>query len=344
MKLPSEPVVPTPKKPRLGSSAALKAPPKSPSRGRSEIAAIGARNLLDSRRLYYFFHVARLGSVSAAEAVLDIAQSALTRQIQQLEAEVGEQLLQRTGRGMTLTPAGEILLRQAETILHDMAATMQLIEQHKVQEEGGHISIAFPPTFASIFMPAVVQRFVELSPNVRLTASEARTDQVYDMLASGQVDLAIVMHEATSQKVTTQKLLTEQLFVVMGAQHPWAGRQAIPGEALPGLDLVLPVSAHGTRMSIESYCADAGIHLDAQLRLDSLGITKTLLSGNRFCAVLPKLSCAAEIDAGGLVATPLDPPLKRSIFLGRLRDRPVTPPMKLLSQEIGRAVRARTQG
>ena len=303
-----------------------------------------AKNLLDSRRLFYFYHVARLGSVSAAEAVLDIAQSALTRQIQQLEAELDEQLLQRNGRGMMLTPAGEILFRQAESILHDMAATVRLIEQHKVQEEGGQVTIAFPPTFANIFMPDVVRRFIELFPHVSLTGHEVRTDQVYDMLASGQADLAIVMHEATSQKITLQKLLTDQLFVVMGAQHLFAGRPAVAREALVELELILPLASHGTRASLESYCADAGIHLDAQLLLDSLGITKAVLGDNRFCAILPELSCAEEIKAGTLVALPLEPPLKRSIFLGRLRDRPLTAAMKVLSQEIIRAVRAKSGG
>ena len=310
--------------------------------GKSEIAAIRSRSLLDSRRLFYFFHVARLGSVSAAEAVLDIAQSALTRQLQQLEADLGEQLLQRNGRGMTLTAAGEILFRQAEGILRDMAATVRLIEQHNVQEKGGEIRIAFPPTSANIFMPEVVRRFLELFPNVRLTGYEARTDLVYDMLASGQVDLAIVMHEATSQKIVVQKLLSDQLFLVMGAQHPYSDRPAIAREALVDIELILPIATHGTGASIESYCAEAGIHLDAQLRLDSLGITKAVLRNNRFCAILPKLSCAVEIQGGELVALPLDPPLKRSMFLGRLRDRPVTAAMKVLSQEIARVVRSKS--
>ena len=59
---------------------------------------------------------------------------------------------------------------------------------------------------------------------------------------------------------------------------------------------------------------------------------------------MPRLLCEEEINAGKLVALALDPPLKRSIFLGRLRDRPVTPAMKALSQEIGRVVRAKAGG
>ncbi len=317
---------------------------KSKSRGKSEIAAIRSRSLLDSRRLFYFYHVARLGSVSAADAALDIAQSALTRHLQQLESDLGEQLLQRNGRGVTLTAAGEILFRQAGGILQDMAATVSLIEQHKVQEEAGEITIAFPPATANIFMPDVVRRFIDQFPSVRLTAHEARTDLVYDMLASGQVDLAIVMHETTSQKITMQKLLSDQLFLVMGAQHPFAGRPSVDREALADIQLILPIATHGTGASIQSYCADAGIHLNAQLRLDSLRITKTVLHDNRFCAILPKVSCAAEIEAGELVALPLDPPLKRSMFLGRLRDRPETAAMKALSQKIASVVRVQAGG
>ena len=130
----------------------------------------------------------------------------------------------------------------------------------------------------------------------------------------------------------------------MGAQHPSAARPSIAREALLELELILPISAHGLHASIESYCADAGIRLDAQVRLDSLGITKNVLRNNRFCAILPQLSCADEIKAGELVALPLDPPLKRSMFLGRLRDRPVTAAMKALSHEIARVVREKTDG
>lgn len=316
-------------------------PKKSATRGISQIAGIRSRNLLDSRRLFYFYHVGRLGSVSAAEAVLDIAQSALTRQIQQLEAEVGEQLMERNGRGMSLTPAGHILFRQAETILHDMAITMKLIDQNKGQEEGGQVTIAFPPTFSSIFMHEVVDRFIDMFPQVRLTACETSTDQVYDLMASGQADLAIVLHEATSQKLTLQKLVTEPLLLIMGSQHPWAQRKSINREQLAELDMVLPVSAHGSRASFEAYCADGGVTLDPRLRLDSLGITKTVLRKQRFCTIMPRLACAREIEAGELVAVPLTPPLKRTLYLARLRDRPLTSPMKALSQEISRVVRAR---
>lgn len=315
------------------------APSKPVPRIKSAIAGIASKNLLDSKRLFYFFHVARFGSLTTAEAVLDVAQSAISRQIQQLEAEVGEQLLHRTGRGVTLTEAGELLFRQANTILQEMASTMEMIDQIKHRPDSGQITIASPPTFSSLYMPEVVQRFVEVLPNVQLVAYEGSTSQVYDLLASGQVDLAIVLHEATSQKLSLQKLSTEPLLLIVSPRHPLAEAKSVAREALGSLDVVLPVGSHGSRALVEAYCEEAGIHLAPRLRLDSLNMTKAVLADGRFCAVLPHLACAGEIARGELIAIPLAPVLKRTLYLANLRDRLQTPHMKAMARVITSVVR-----
>ena len=315
--------------------------PKPAGRAKSAIAGIASKNLLDSKRLFYFFHVARLGSLTTAEAVLDVAQSAISRQIQQLEAEVGQQLLQRTGRGVTLTEAGELLFRQAEAILQEMASTMELIDQLNRRPAGGQITIASPPTFSSLVMPEVVKRFVEAFPDVRLIAYEGSTGQVYDLLAAGQVDMAIVIHAATSQKLALQKLSTEPLFLMVSPRHPLAKARSVERAQLATLEVVLPVGSHGSRALVEAYCEEAGIHLDPRLRLDSLNMTKAVLSDGRFCAVLPQLACAAEIARGDIVPVPLAPVLKRSLYLATMRDRPQTPHMKAMAREIASVVRGK---
>lgn len=315
--------------------------PKTTARPRSAVAEISARNILDSRRLFYFFHVARLGSFSTAEAVLGVVQSGISRQLQQLEAEVGEQLLQRTGRGVTLTPAGELLYRQAETILQEMATTVDQLEQLKRRPGAGTIAIASPPTFSSIYMPEVVQRFVTAFPDIHLVAHEASTGQVYDMLAAGQVDFAIVLHESSTTKFVLQKLVVEPLLLVTGASHPLARSKTVTREQLATLDMVLPVSSHGSRALVEAYCAEGGIQLDPRLRLDSLGMTKAALRDGRFCAILPLVACTDEVASGELVAIPLAPALKRTVYLASVRDKAQTPAMKALAREIGNVVRSK---
>ncbi|MBK0392552.1 LysR family transcriptional regulator [Ramlibacter algicola] len=318
--------------------------PRAPSRARSAIAEISARNLLDSRRLFYFFHVARLGSLSTAEAVLGVVQSAISRQLQQLEADVGEQLLLRTGRGVTLTPAGELLFAQAEAILLEMSATVEKLDQLKRRPASGTITIASPPAFSNVYMPEVVQRFVTTFPDVHLVAYEASTGQVYDFLASGQVDLAIVLHESSSHKLAMQKLVVEPLMVVVGASHPVARSRSVVREKLTELELILPVASHGSRALVETYCEEGGIHLDPRLRLDSLGMTKAVLRNGRFATILPLVACADEVASGELVAIPLAPALKRTVYLASLRDRPQTPHMKAMSREIANVVRSKIRG
>lgn len=310
-------------------------------RAKSAIAGIASKNLLDSKRLFYFFHVARLGSLSTAQAVLDIAQSAISRQIQQLESEVGEQLLLRTGRGVTLTQAGELLYQQAEAILQEMASTMEMLDQLKRRPAEEQITIASPPTFSNFYMPEVVRRFVDTFPEVRLVAYEASTGQVYDYLASGQADLAIVLHAPVSQKLVLQKLITEPLMLITSPNHPVARQKTVAREQLAELEMILPVASHGSRALIEAYCEEGGIHLDPRLRLDSLGMTKAVLLEGRFCSVFPQLACAREIERGDLVAVPLSPPLRRTVYLARLRDRTQTACMKALARDIAQVVRSK---
>lgn len=83
-------------------------------RERSDIASAAASNLLDARRLLYFFHVARTGSFTAAEAHLDVAQSALSHQIRRLESDLDTRLLNRKGHGVELTATGEVFYAHAK--------------------------------------------------------------------------------------------------------------------------------------------------------------------------------------------------------------------------------------
>lgn len=314
---------------------------KSVSRVKRSVSDISSRSLLDSRRLFYFFHVARLGSLSTAEAVLSVAQSAISRQIQQLEVELGEQLLLRTGRGVTLTPAGELLYKQSEIILQEMASTIDLLDQAKRRPGTSQISIASPPTFSNVYMPEVVERFVKAFPDVYLVAYEASTGQVYDYLATGQVDLAIVLHESTTQKLTMQKLVVEPMMLICTPNNPVAKEKSISRDRLLGLDMVLPAAPHGSRALFDAYFSEAGLELDPMLRLDSLGMTKAVLRNDRYCTILPLVACAREVTAGELVAISLVPILKRTVYLASMRERAQSAPVKALAREIANVVRAK---
>jgi DNA-binding transcriptional LysR family regulator len=302
--------------------------------GSSEAAVRAAQDLIDSRRLFYFYHVARLGSFSTAEAVLDIAQPAMSRQIAQLESDLGTQLLERSRRGVTLTPTGAMVFRHAEGILADMSrvhADIQAADSQPV----GQISLAAPTFFVRRFMRHLLPRFTRAFPNVRLRIVEASTGQVSEMLAAGHVDLAVILQAPGSQKVVTQELLSEHMDLVVAEDHPLASRQSIDRKELAGLAFCFPVNPHGARQLFDEWCADGGIRVDIRLEADSMYLTKYAVRHLGLLGFLPAADCEPEDQ---IVNVPVDPPIVRRQYLARMRDRE-DPLLTPLIEEIVATVR-----
>lgn len=294
-------------------------------RGRkSEFADVASAGLLDSRRMFYFFHVVRTGSFTAAEAALDIAQSTLSRQIQQLEEDVGEQLLQRTGRGVSLTQAGEIIYRQSEAVLREIASAREQLSAARKSARGS-ISIAVPRPFSTRYLPEVMQRFVDEFPDVHLTVLEASSGHVYQYLADGAVDFAVVLHSPNTQKIVARKLLNESLNLVVRRDHPLAKFESIPRESLRSIALMLPAAPNGTRAILERYFDSGDLSIDPALRLDSVSLMKEMIARGKYAAILPSMACETQLKDGYFIAIPLSPAISRTLFLASLRDRPRTP-------------------
>jgi len=302
-------------------------------KARSELASIATRNVIDSRRLFYFFHVARMRTFSAAEAVLDVAQPAISRQIQQLEAELGVQLLERTGRGVSLTQAGGILYRQAAVILDQMSETLEEIERSR-RRPVRQVSIAASAGVMALYMPHIIRRFIAAFPEVQLTAIQASTGEVYDHLAAGQVDVAIILHAPNTQKLSLQQLNIEPLLLVASRAHPVASQDFVSRESLAQLDLVLPAAVHGMRHLLEQYFAAGGIDLAPRLYVDSVPLIKAIVAEGKCCGFLPKSNCDTDLDPAEFVALPLKPALTRTLHVACLRDRADDALVKALMRDV----------
>lgn len=307
---------------------------------RSDVAIQATEKVIDSRRLLYFYHVAKAGRFTAAEAILDVAQSAMSRQIQHLERDLGVQLLDRTGHGVKLTTHGEILFRQAEAILSSMALTIDELQKanHQPLET---ISIAAPPSFMASYMADVINGFTKARPGVRICAVEASTGGVYNHLASGQVDVAVVLQTANTARLSLRELTQEQLFLVAASGHPIESQKIVARHQLKELDLVLPASLYGSRAILSDYFAAEDIPLRSQIEADSLPLMRELLRTRRLCTILPKITCEAELADGRFFARPLKPALSRKLYIAHLRDSPQSETMKVLIDHVIRAVKRR---
>lgn len=300
---------------------------------------IVANDVIDSRRLLYFYHVARTKSFSVAATVLNVAQSALSRQIQQLEADLEATLLERTGRGVSLTQLGQIVYEQSAAILDEMSATVARLHSARRQPTG-QVSIAGFSSIMTVQMPEILKRFMKEYPDIEITAIQTTTGDVYDLLATGQVDVAILSLGYESQKIVQHKLLTDPMVLMAARDHPIASQAFVKRDDLSELDLILPASEHGMRITIERYCDAAGVKLSPQLRVDSVPLMKSLVQDGRFCTILPRLAITpAEVASGDFALIPFKPKLVRVLSVACLSERAESPIVAALMRLVAEVCR-----
>jgi LysR family nitrogen assimilation transcriptional regulator len=290
------------------------------------------KDVIDSRRLLLFYHVARTGSLSKAEAALYIPQPAISRHVSRLEEDLGVQLLERHGRGVTLTPFGEILYRQAETILREMSDTLQEIDLAKRQPIG-RVSISASAIVMSLFMPDIVRRFIAQYPDVELTAIQAVSGEVYNQLVNGKVDVAIVMQVPSKHKFGLQKLLEEPMLFIASKKHALASQDFIKREALSELELALPASPNGMRGIIDQYLKAGNVEVAPHLQLDSVPLTSRILADGRFATIMPKSTFDEEFGAA-YVGLPLKPAMSRTLYAARRQEEGRSPYVDALMEAV----------
>ncbi|MDF1753241.1 MAG: LysR family transcriptional regulator [Verrucomicrobiales bacterium] len=176
---------------------------------------------MDIRQLTYFQAVAEELSFSRAAKRLHLAQSALSRSVQQLEAEVGAPLFDRSRRSIRLTPCGEVLARDSEILLERINDMMRRV-RHAASGGTGELRLGYigPPTKS--FLGALLRQYRKENPGVIVTLEERTPERVWEMVARGKLSVGltrpVISHEALG--LPSLKLLEEPLCAAVPADHP----------------------------------------------------------------------------------------------------------------------------
>jgi LysR family nitrogen assimilation transcriptional regulator len=306
---------------------------------KNSTSLVATRKEIDSRRLSYFYHVAKFGSISKAEASLGVAQPAISRQISLLEEEIGAPLLERTGRGAKLTAIGELLYQQAEIILDEMSSTLRLIDDAKRQPHS-RVSVAASATAMSLYMPDAVLGFIADRPLTDLTVVQSSSGEVYEQLVSGKVDIGIIHHVPNTKKITSEKLTSEPMMLVVSREHELAGRKTISQEDLSLVSLILPSTVHGLRTTLDNYFGKISHSPSLSLQIDSVPLSRELITlGENYAAIFPESTCRMEFPSSAFVSIPMAPALSRSLYIAYWTNKAKDPDIVTLVKNIKRAVK-----
>jgi DNA-binding transcriptional LysR family regulator len=279
-----------------------------------------SRNLIDSRRLFYFYHVALNGSFSRAEAAVSAPQPVISRHINKLEEELGVQLLHRNGRGVTLTRFGEVLFRRAEGILEGMTGAIDEIALAR-RSPAGQVRIAAPATVMTLYMPEIIRRFMAELPDVEMVAIQALTGEIYGQLLADKVDVGVVIKVPNKARFEAVPLLVEPMMAIVARTHPLASKKSITRTEIAECRLVVPSLSHGLRELIDTYMAEGGVTATAHLHIDSVPLIREVVAQGELMTLLPESTCTLEFDRERFHQIVLEPTLTRSLYAAYLRDK-----------------------
>lgn len=272
---------------------------------------------MELRHVRYLLAVADHGNFTRAAESLHISQPTLSQQIKQLERALRVQLLDRSGRAVRLTDAGQVYAEHARRALRDLDAAERAV--HDVQDlTRGQLRVAMTPTITAYLIGPVVHRFRAAHPAVTVTVVETTQDRIEEGLLADDLDLGIAFAGAHVAGIESEALFTEDLSVVSGPGHVLLGRSGrLPLHELAQHPLALLSRDFATRVHIDRYFAENRIDPRIALEANSISALLEFVRGGSLATVLPDAITLAQPELEPLGVDPALP--SRTVELLRRR-------------------------
>ena len=243
---------------------------------------------MELRHLRYFVAVAEAGSLTvAAEQRLHTSQPSLSRQIRNLEDEVGARLLTRRARGIELTPAGRAFLDHARLVLSQVEAAAETARRvaHPTKP---CFTMGFLTGHELKWMPEAVRILRDELPNIDVMISSQYSPLLADGLSKGKIDAAFLRREKGVPELAYRVLVKEPLMVVLPDDHRLAGLKAIsPGDLVGETFVTVSDTAPVLRGVIDKYLKRSGVKIPPTHEVDHLSMGMSLIASTGGVGLLP---------------------------------------------------------
>lgn len=256
------------------------------------------------RQLQYFLAAAESLHFSKAAEKLFVTQSTLSHQLAELETQVGMPLLERTGKAVRLTQAGEIFRGYARRSMEEIEAGLNaLAELDGLQR--GKLRIGVNQSFVGL-VPPILSEFLDRYPGIMLHVSDLTTRQIERQLTEGHLDLGLAIVSSATEDIELEPILHESLVLVVGPDHALARLSQVSFAELQGTALVLLERDYATRQLIDSYFEKAGVAPKVACETNTIDLMRGLVATSGLATIMPESSIHGP---GGLCAVPLVGPV-----------------------------------
>lgn len=239
---------------------------------------------LNMRHLEIFQQVAHHGGFNRAAAHLHVAQSALSRHVQQLESDLGVTLFERSGRGVQLTPAGQILAQRVEALLRQFRQTRDLLVA-EADVPKGELAIGLPPSMQA-FGARMIDSFTRAHPDVRIAVRMSTSIELREWLLSGDLDIAIFGVLEPETVLESNPFQRDQVYAI-GAAGSGLTSGEITMRDFAKLPLILTSRPNSMRLLVDQAAQRLGLPLEVVMNIDSIPLTFDLVSRGLGYTALP---------------------------------------------------------
>ena len=279
---------------------------------------------LDSRQLLAFTILARTGSFTQTARELFLTQSAVSHSIKALEIDFGCRLLDRLGKTVLLTEAGERVLQHADRILMEMGSARSGIEQIE-KWNLGRLRIAAPISLRVSLLSPVLHEFQASFPRSQITVEPSDFHNAIEALTEGRADLILTFTTKPDERFQFLPLFDDELVFIVSPSHPWVRLGSVSREEISDQNLLICSRTNLTWRILDAYFLEEGVSLNKVVQMESSEAIKAMVKLNLGTAIMAPWAAQKELQERSLIALPLgSPKLKRSWGILHWSSRPLT--------------------
>lgn len=287
---------------------------------------------MEIRQIQYFMEVAKREHVTEAAASLHVAQSAVSRQIFNLEAELGVDLFFREGRNVRLTPIGKIFLGYMQEAMNVMENAKREVDEY-LDPEKGTIRIGFPSSLAAYTLPTAISAFRKSYPEVKYQLHQGAYHQLIEGVIKGEIDMALLGPVPKGEKkVKGNILFTEKIVALLPIRHHHADKKALKLSQLREDSFVLFPKGYILREIIVNACQQQGFHPNVAFEGEDIDAIKGLVSAGLGLTLIPEITLIDSLPRQTVKIPVIDPQVTRTVGVIIPTDREMLPTAKLFHE------------
>lgn len=284
---------------------------------------------MELRQIKYFIEVAKREHVTEAANALHVAQSAVSRQIANLEKELGVDLFVREGRTVRLTPIGKVFLEHMKRAVNVLDGARQVVDEY-VDPEKGTIHIGFSASLASYILPTAIYYFREQYPDVKFELNQGSYNELVEAVVKGDINIAVLGPIPPEQdKIKSKVLFTENIVALLPMNHPLSRRSSIKLIELSEDAFILLPKDFILRDVIIDGCKQRGFQPKVSFEGKDLEAVKGLVSAGLGVTLIPEVTIVDCLPRATVKVPVIEPTLKRSVGALIPTERELLPTEKL---------------